>query len=197
MSFRIEEKILLNSMQNNLLCKFLDENYSTKIHDDRIISSIYFDNKFFQMFKDSEEGCVPRKKIRLRKYSNLSQINHEVKISSIEGRYKTSKIINENDYKKIIKKGIFDNTYGQCYPIIKISYKRKYIKVHTKRITLDTNIEYQDFISKKIVTDKFNQILEIKTSINDDTNQLNINFPFRRVRFSKYSEAIKRLKIKN
>ena len=197
MSFRIEEKILLNCMQDNLLYKFLNENYSTKIHDDRIISSVYFDNKFFQMFKDSEEGCVPRKKIRLRKYSNLSQINYEVKISSIEGRYKTTKIIKENDYKKVLKNGIFDNNYGQCYPVIKISYQRKYIKVHSKRITLDTNIEYQDFISKRIVTDRFNQILEIKTSINDDINQLNIDFPFRRIRFSKYSEAIKRLKIKN
>ena len=63
MSFRIEEKILFNKMQDNLLNKFLIENKSKVIHEDRIISSIYFDNKFFQMFKDSEEGCVPRKKL--------------------------------------------------------------------------------------------------------------------------------------
>ena len=50
-------------MQDNLLNKFLIENKSKVIHEDRIISSIYFDNKFFQMFKDSEEGCVPRKKL--------------------------------------------------------------------------------------------------------------------------------------
>ena len=110
MSFRIEEKILLNCMQDNLLYRFLNENYSTKIHDDRIISSVYFDNKFFQMFKDSEEGCVPRKKIRLRKYSNLSQINHEVR--NFRRHKDFTKIIKENDYKKILKNGIFDNTYG-------------------------------------------------------------------------------------
>ena len=197
MSFRIEEKILLNSMQNNLLNQFLLDNNSNKIHEDRIITSIYFDNKFFQMFKDSEEGCVPRKKIRLRRYSNIEQINFEVKISSVEGRYKTSKIINEIELNKFIKNGIFDNSYGQCYPVIKISYRRKYIKVHSKRLTIDSNIEYQDFISKKIVSDNFNQILEIKTSINDDSNKLNINFPFRRIRYSKYTEGIKKLKIKN
>ena len=105
MSFRIEEKILLNSMQNNLLNQFLLDNKSNKIHEDRIITSIYFDNKFFQMFKDSEEGCVPRKKIRLRRYSNIEQINYEVKISSVEGRYKTSKIINEMKFNKFIPCG--------------------------------------------------------------------------------------------
>ena len=197
MSFRIEEKILLNSMQNNLLNKFLLDNKSNKIHEDRIITSIYFDNKFFQMFKDSEEGCVPRKKIRLRRYSNIEQINYEVKISSVEGRYKTSKIINEMKFNKFIKNGTFDNIYGQCYPVIKISYHRKYIKVYSKRLTIDSNIEYQDFISKKTISDKFNQILEIKTSIDDDSNKLNINFPFRRIRYSKYTEGIKKLKIKN
>ena len=64
MSFRTEEKILSNCSQNNLLKNFLSKSKATKIHEDRIISSLYFDNKFFQMFKDSEEGCVPRKKIR-------------------------------------------------------------------------------------------------------------------------------------
>ena len=67
----------------------------------------------------------------------------------------------------------------------------------SKRTTIDNNIEYQDYVSKKKIKDNFNQIIEIKTSINEDLNKLNFNFPFRRSRFSKYSEAIKMLKIKN
>ena len=114
MTFRTEEKILSNCLQNNLLKNFLLKNNATKIHDDRVISSLYFDNKFFQMFKDSEEGCVPRKKIRIRKYSNSNLINFEIKISSVEGRYKTTKIIDNKEYKKFIKYGIFDNLYGLC-----------------------------------------------------------------------------------
>ena len=197
MSFRIEEKILFNNMQDNLLNKFLIENKSKVIHEDRIISSIYFDNKFFQMFKDSEEGCVPRKKIRLRTYSNQKYFNFETKISSVEGRYKTTKIIKKKDYEKLLQNGIFDSLYGICYPVIKISYKRKYIKVFSKRLTIDSGIKYQNFITKKIIADNFSKILEIKTSINEDLNKLNINFPFRRIRYSKYSEGVKKLKIKN
>ena len=180
-----------------MLKTFLSNNKATKIHDDRVISSLYFDNKFFQMFKDSEEGCVPRKKIRIRKYSNSDLINFEIKISSVEGRYKTTKIIDNKEYKKFIKYGIFDNLYGLCLPVINIKYQRKYIKVFSQRTTIDSNIEYQNYISKKIIKDHFNQIIEIKTSINEDLNKLNSNFPFRRSRFSKYSEAIKMLKIKN
>ena len=195
MTFRIEDKILSNNLNNYLIKDFLSKNNATKIHDDRLISSLYFDNKFFQMFTDSQEGCVPRKKIRLRKYSNSDQINFEIKTSSVEGRYKTTKIINNKEYQKYIKQGIFDNLYGLCFPVINIKYQRKYMKVFSQRTTIDSNIEYQNYVSKKIIKDNFNQIIEIKTSINEDLNKLNSNFPFRRSRFSKYSEAIKILKI--
>ena len=77
MSFRIEEKILFNKMQDNLN-KFLIENKSKVIHEDRIIC-IYFDNKFFKCLRLGR-GCVPRKKIRLRTYSNQKYFNFETKI---------------------------------------------------------------------------------------------------------------------
>ena len=197
MSFRIEEKILLNVAQDNLLNDFLNKNNAIKIHENRMVSSIYFDNKFLQMFKDSEEGCVPRKKIRLRRYTNSNLINYEIKISSVEGRFKITKNINEKDYLQFIKNGIFDNNYGMCYPVVSINYQRQYLNVKSKRLTVDSNIEYQDYVSKKVSRDNFNKILEIKTLANDDINKLYVNFPFKRSRFSKYSAAIIRLKIKN
>ena len=117
-------------------------------------------------------------------------------INNEANNFKESIQVNK-EYKKFIKYGIFDNLYGLCLPVINIKYQRKYIKVFSQRTTIDSNIEYQNYISKKIIKDHFNQIIEIKTSINEDLNKLNSNFPFRRSRFSKYSEAIKMLKIKN
>ena len=45
------------------------------------------------MYRDSVEGSVPRKKIRIRNYPNTDDKNYylETKISSIEGRFKTRK----------------------------------------------------------------------------------------------------------
>jgi hypothetical protein len=136
--------------QDNLLNDFLNKNNAIKIHENRIVSSIYFDNKFLQMFKDSEEGCVPRKKIRLRRYTNSNLINYEIKISSVEGRFKITKNINEKDYLQFIKNGIFDNNYGMCYPVVSINYQRQYLSVKSKRLTVDSNVEYQDYVSKKV-----------------------------------------------
>ena len=52
------------------------------------------------MFLDSEEGCVPRKKIRIRSYpmADKKTKNLEIKISSIEGRFKKQLNINESNY---------------------------------------------------------------------------------------------------
>ena len=63
-------------------------------HSDRIVSSTYFDNDKLSMFHHSEEGIVPRKKLRLRSYSkNAHETTDtllEKKITSPEGRFKVS-----------------------------------------------------------------------------------------------------------
>ena len=62
MSFRIEDKLYIN--ENNLydFKKFLENKSANKIHTPRIIESLYFDNQNFQIYNDSIEGIVPRKK---------------------------------------------------------------------------------------------------------------------------------------
>ena len=47
------------------------------------------------MYTDSIEGLTPRKKIRVRNYPNSqdAKMYLEVKISSVDGRFKTRKII--------------------------------------------------------------------------------------------------------
>ena len=66
-----------------------------KLYDDRIVNSLYFENISNSMFHDSEEGVVPRKKIRVRNYpqSKIEEYFLENKISSLEGRFKKKKSI--------------------------------------------------------------------------------------------------------
>ena len=68
MGFRLEEKIKLHFSDYIKLKNKIFELGGKNIYKQRKISSVYFDNKNFDMFNDSEEGCVPRKKIRLRRY---------------------------------------------------------------------------------------------------------------------------------
>lgn len=195
MTFRIEQKILISKDSGISVNNFIKKNKAKILYKDRIVESIYFDNKNFQMFKDSEEGTVPRKKLRLRQYSNEIKKKIEKKVSSVEGRFKESSEISEDTFLNYIKSGIYDKDYGYCYPIVKISYLRSYFQVFSKRITIDREIKFHDYRFKNIY--KIDQsILEIKTNINDNLDNLNFFFPFRKSRFSKYSEAIKTLKIK-
>ena len=70
MSFRIEKKCILNQKKIFKFKYWLKINDIKNIFRDRLVTSIYFDNKLNQSLYESEEGVVPRKKIRLRFYDN-------------------------------------------------------------------------------------------------------------------------------
>ena len=144
MSFRIEEKLLFNPGQIFNLRKWLSKNEYSILYPKRKIRSLYFENSINQIFLDSEEGITPRKKIRLRTYSKKflnknNKFNYEIKISSMEGRYKSNKKIK----KKIDKifNGIYDNQYGICFPVLNVVYDREYFIKNQSRITIDSNIK--------------------------------------------------------
>ena len=65
MSFRIEKKLFVIPEKKLTFLEWLINSGGIKIFSDREVSSIYFDNENFQMFKESEEGIVPRKKLEL------------------------------------------------------------------------------------------------------------------------------------
>ena len=67
MSFRFEEKCIIDIKNKNFLIKYLNEFNLSRLYPTRIVSSIYFDNFNKEMFLHSEEGLVPRKKLRIRK----------------------------------------------------------------------------------------------------------------------------------
>ena len=189
MSFRKERKIKMNSSDSLILrSKLLKKGMST-LHPDRVITSQYFDTKDFETFRQSEEGILPRKKIRVRWYNNdMQKLTLEEKTSSIEGRFKTSSKIKKNDYDELLTNGFFHNIYGKIKPSVKINYSRSYFEFKKIRITFDSSIIYSFDDGCSIYRD-FDEVVEMKTTIHcsDDYLEKLINTPTSR--FSKYCRA--------
>ena len=98
MSFRIEKKILINKFNLFEFKKKIFSLGATTLFKNRKVQSLYFDNLRKQMYNDSLEGLAPRKKIRVRDYPKDSNKSFklETKISSVEGRHKTTKKISKD-----------------------------------------------------------------------------------------------------
>ena len=191
MSYRIEKKLFIQKENFFEFKKKLIEKGAKKIFKDREINSLYFDNFKKEMFYDSLEGLTPRKKIRVRNYPKEfnKRLLFETKISSVEGRFKTNKLINERYLSIITKNGIFDSKYGICKPILNVNYNREYFKMGDVRITLDSNIFYELYNGRFIKKD-LRIVAELKTSINKDLDELAEMYPFQEIRFSKYCNGI-------
>ena len=194
MSFRVEEKLYIKDENLFNFKKFLNTKSAKSLYKPRIIESLYFDNNSFQIHNDSVEGLTPRKKIRVRNYPNNEdkKIYFEIKYSSVEGRYKTRKIIDQNEFLKKRSEGIFDNQYGLCLPKLYVNYTREYFLLNDVRISIDTNIMYRNFKTDYQVRDD-KIIAELKTSINKNADELAEEFPVPRIRFSKYCFGLEKL----
>ena len=191
MSYRIEDKLFFKPENILQFKNFLKNKSAKKLYDNRIIRSLYFDNINLDMYRDSVEGSVPRKKIRIRHYPNSKDKNYylEIKTSAVEGRYKTRKIIKKEDFESYKKNGIFDSNYGTCIPNFYVSYKREYVKIGDVRISIDEEISYENYLSNSVFFDN-KLIVELKTSINKNLDDFIKDFPFQKIRFSKYCFAV-------
>ena len=117
MSFRIENKYIIDPTKIIFFKKWLNDKKFKIKYPKRRVTSLYLDNKNLTSYKDSIEGIVPRKKIRIRYYgeiNNKTKYLLEKKISSIEGRYKVSKIISKSKKDRILRYGLIDKEYGNC-----------------------------------------------------------------------------------
>lgn len=193
MSYRTEEKITINSSR---LIEFKDSLFlkgAKILFPKRKIKSLYLDNFNYQMYRDSIEGSLPRKKIRIRNYNN-GKYFQEVKISSTEGRFKTSKQIKGEKNSEIKKIGLFDEMYGPCKPVLLVEYEREYFKFKDFRVTIDYEIKYFSYYNKFLGLEK-HPVIELKASVGKSLNELMIDFPYPRTRFSKYSNGIEKLLI--
>ena len=192
MTFRKEKKYRLTFSEQKILKKMLVLKGMKLLHPPRKINSCYFDNVNFAMFNNSEEGVLPRKKIRVRWYDEENKSSKETKISSIEGRFKiVEKFYDLASLKKCYELELIDNFYGILKPSLIVSYYREYYSLDHLRITFDDNIEYIDLRSmnhQKYHDDEC--VMEVKTSIeiSDDSIEKIIKYPT--ARFSKYSRGL-------
>tara|TARA_B110001452_G_scaffold237171_1_gene216864 strand:+ start:481 stop:918 length:438 start_codon:yes stop_codon:yes gene_type:complete len=144
------------------------------------------------MFFDSEEGVVPRKKVRIRWYHEKEEKKLETKISSIEGRFKISKKY-ESDLNKLY---VYDDLYGKIFPSIVVNYKREYYKFKNLRLTFDSSINYINSRNQNIK--KFNDketVLEVKTNHLNTYDYIAKFISCPTSRFSKYSRGIQLTKL--
>ena len=193
MSFRKEKKIKLSKFEFSKLKSTLIEDGMSSLYPKRVITSKYFDTSDYRMFQDSEEGVLPRKKIRVRWYDE-KKIFLEIKISSIEGRFKTSNLIDKVDLINLESRGYLDRDYGLVYPKIVIEYLRSYYIYKKMRITFDENITYfsKNFHKYQKSRD-LEAVVEIKTSMDLSDEYIQKNFSHITSRFSKYCRGINSL----
>ena len=195
MSFRIEKKFKLNLSDQKIFKSVLFNQGLSELYPPRIVNSCYFDNKDLQSYFDSENGSLPRKKIRFRWYDLNTKLYKETKFSSIEGRFKTTDKIYSQTFLKDFKYNLFDNYYGLLSPIQIIKYKREYFILKGIRFTFDTDITYTDLksISERKYYDTYS-VMELKApnNISEDFLDSVINIPSSR--FSKYCRGISFIK---
>ena len=196
MSFRKEIKLILNPRNSFDFKKMILKKGAKIIYPKRKVSSLYLDNSARQCHKDSLEGSLPRKKIRIRSYPDGKNKEYlfEKKISSPEGRFKSSKRVTLNFCNRIIKNGYFDKIYGLLLPLIYVDYSREYYKLDNFRITIDQDIHYSVFNKSKVRKDT-KSVVELKFSQNNDEDSIINSFPNKLTRFSKYSNGIELLKL--
>ena len=73
-----------------------------------------------------------------------------------------------------------------------MNYQREYFQLDDVRIVIDQNIKYKHFMKDKIEKD-YSTIVEIKTNFNKNRDDLINDFPFQRIRFSKYCNGYNKL----
>ena len=196
---RIENKYNITRDKKVNFFKWLSENNIKTLFPSRNIYSIYFDNSNYDIYTNSIEGCVPRKKIRLRTYKKYNnQIkNYTLEIKETNFTFRSKKTF-KNFSSNILSNGYFDNIYGICYPKIVVSYERSYFLYKSHRITFDENIKYSEynFFSKNLIFLRTNEVIfEVKNNNIHKNNEIEKLFPFAKTRFSKYTNGIENLNL--
>ena len=192
MSFRKEKKIRVTVNEFFKLQSLLQQKGMKSLFKPRVISSIYLDTVDMNMFHDSEEGVLPRKKVRIRWYNEDKKFTLENKTSSIEGRFKVTSKLDSSILDNELKiKSRMDSQYGLIQPILKVSYERSYFMLNNMRITFDKNITYQ-YLRTENNRKYFEpeRVVEIKIPISCSDDFVEKHIPYPTARFSKYSRGL-------
>ena len=190
MSFRKEKKYRLSVYEFNTLKNILIKSGMEKLHEPRLINSLYYDTESLEMYSDSEEGVLPRKKLRVRWYNSKSKTNIETKLSSIEGRFKTTKSL-DLIFQDKFPRQLVDRVYGILKPSLLVTYSREYYIFSNMRITFDSVIIYHNKRIPSFVGYKDpERVMEIKVGFDISDDYINTLIPYPTSRFSKYSRGL-------
>lgn len=159
------------------------------LYEERLIQNTYYDTYNLNFFHDSEEGIVPRKKVRIRSYNSINKKNLEVKFTNNFSRkkdvYNNVDINNFKNYLNVSK--VKEN----LNPILNLKYNRKYFSCKFGRITYDYNLKFSKYNQNFYLKDNFiRSILELKTSENLNKEKFIRNINMKNIRFSKYCYAL-------
>ena len=191
MSFRKEIKYSYSINEIKLFKGLLIKNGMKILFPRRIINSCYFDTTNFELYRNSIEGSLPKKKIRIRWYEKNNKYQKEIKITSIEGRFKSTQPYFIDDIEINSSHKLLDTEYGFLKPSLLISYEREYFSYKKVRITLDQNIKYKSYRNTKKKFAKDNLcVLEIKADINQSDDYLHNLINKLPECFSKYTRGI-------
>lgn len=183
-----------------------------KIYKDRVVNSIYYDEKNLTFANDNLIGISERLKTRLRWYNTDKNFFYEFKskknkigkkiIIPSNKTFKEISLINLFSYKnvdfkskKLEEKIMHIVTRYDLLPILKVTYNRSYYKFMNKiRLTFDTPSSFNIFSSNSFKTQKKDVlfILELKFHPDDYilAQKLISDSQFVPKRFSKYLRGL-------
>lgn len=175
-----------SEFQSELETKLRDAGYASP-YPARVVNSYYYDSETFELFRQSEEGEVPRVKLRLRSYGDCSsQFNLEVKESLIDGKRKTSMPLKITslpanlNYKDM-----------KFFPSVCVRFERTYLMKAEIRVTIDTKLQYWDpqssgrrYMQSDLV------VVEVKCESESVASAVLSSINVQRQRFSKYCAGI-------
>jgi len=188
---REEFKLVFGATEFNT---FLSANIKdfTKLYEGRKIKSLYFDTLNFDIYKNQLLHDVDKFKIRIRSYNNLPSFTKEIKGNTSEGKIKLSEKLDIESFDDIDEIFYLGKIY---YPTIFVSYSREYFKYKDARVTIDTNIQYQASINRKLdisMEESEHVVVEYKKYDKHSKNIINyLDRPHDQ--FSKYQEAIEKV----
>jgi hypothetical protein len=157
--------------------------------DERIVTSIYYDNHRFDCYHMSNEGIVPRAKYRVRWYGSQqlntqTKVQAEVKKTFAHSREKLT--IFEGLNTNLSLTSVFKN-FGLFRPVMIVSYLRQYYESSEFRLTLDRNISGASFgPNQPLLKSLKSSVLEVKCPENYPTEEIENKIASQSGRFSKY-----------
>lgn len=193
---RTETKLLIERSQLPSFYQWLSRNSAKGLYVSRRVSSTYFDNSSLQMFQETAQGLIPRRKMRIRCYGHHSPTcgsSHfvEIKQTDITGRSKSS--LESDTWKRFFRDGWSSSNYGVTFPKAHVTYVRDYFSVLGVRLTIDRDITYFHPDLSNHIGEDDRIAVEIKAAAGMDPDWEANTFPFSRIHFSKYERAMIRL----